>query len=287
MEKVSNGNMSLFIVFKYIFIKNSFIYFIPYLALISGVVSAGIGSYLSAYIFVFLHEKAIFYLFDKNNKNRPEILNSLTWKGKIITSYIFSDIFKLAVFLPFEARKQRIQMSQINMTLSETLKYSWRAYPTLFVRDIVFRTVTIGSFLNNLNLEHTPQLKYKMEDIRDYISMKEKAGEKVKYNYFLDYSKISIYSKVNQIFINLIFSTIIGTILSQPFDTIGTKMLTQTRLKYKGLFQSYSLIMKEESFKKLIFSGLSFRVSFNLLSGTLVMFSYEKLNCIVSNYNDI
>jgi len=254
--------------------------------LISGVVSAGVGSYLSAYIFVFLHEKSIFYLFDKNNKKRPEILNKLTWKGKVITSYIFSDIFKLAVFLPFEARKQRIQMAQYKITLAETLKYTWRAYPTLFLRDVIFRTVTIGSFLNNLSVDHTPQLKYKMEDIRDYIKMKEDMGERVKYNYFLDYSKISIYSRVQEVFLNLIFSTILGTILSHPFDTIGTKMLTQTRLKYKGIYQSYKLITKEESFKKLVFSGLSFRISFNLMSGTLVMFSYEKLNTIVFNYYD-
>jgi len=254
--------------------------------LISGVISAGIGSYLSAYLFVFLHEKSIFWLFDKNNKNRPDFLSSLTWKGKIITSYILSDIFKLAVFLPFEARKQRIQMAQYKMTLSETLKYAWRAYPPLLIRDLIFRTVTIGSFLNNLNLNHSPQLKYKMEDIRDYIKMKEDIGEKVRYNYFLDYSKISIYSSVPQIFLNLIFSTILGTVLSQPFDTIGTKMLTQTRLKYRGLFQSYKLILKEESFKKLVFTGLSFRVSFNLLSGTFVIFSYEKLNSIVFSQYD-
>jgi len=254
--------------------------------LISGVISAGIGSYLSAYLFVFLHEKSIFWLFDKNNKNRPDFLSSLTWKGKIITSYILSDIFKLAVFLPFEARKQRIQMAQYKMTLSETLKYAWRAYPPLLIRDLIFRTVTIGSFLNNLNLNHSPQLKHKMEDIRDYIKMKEDMGEKVRYNYFLDYSKISIYSSVPQIFLNLIFSTILGTVLSQPFDTIGTKMLTQTRLKYRGLFQSYKLILKEESFKKLVFTGLSFRVSFNLLSGTFVIFSYEKLNSIVFSQYD-
>ena len=254
--------------------------------MISGVISAGIGSYLSAYLFVFLHEKSIFWLFDKNNKNRPDFLSSLTWKGKIITSYILSDIFKLAVFLPFEARKQRIQMAQYKMTLSETLKYAWRAYPPLLIRDLIFRTVTIGSFLNNLNLNHSPQLKYKMEDIRDYIKMKEDIGEKVRYNYFLDYSKISIYSSVPQIFLNLIFSTILGTVLSQPFDTIGTKMLTQTRLKYRGLFQSYKLILKEESFKKLVFTGLSFRVSFNLLSGTFVIFSYEKLNSIVFSQYD-
>jgi hypothetical protein len=125
-----------------------------------------------------------------------------------------------------------------------------------------------------------------MEDIRDYIKMKEDMGERVKYNYFLDYSKISIYSRVQEVFLNLIFSTILGTILSHPFDTIGTKMLTQTRLKYKGIYQSYKLITKEESFKKLVFSGLSFRISFNLMSGTLVMFSYEKLNTIVFNYYD-
>lgn len=116
--------------------------------------------------------------------------------------------------------------------------------------------------------------------------MKEEIGEKVRYNYFLDYSKISIYSKVELIFANLIISTILGTIISHPFDTIGTKMLTQTRLKYKGVIQSYNLILKEETIKKLFLSGLSFRISFNLLSGTFVIFSYEKLNTIIFNHYD-
>jgi hypothetical protein len=255
------------------------------LALISGIVSAAIGSYLSAYLFVFLQEKTIFYLFDKNQK-KPEILSQLTWKGKIISSFIFADIFKLAAFLPFEARKQRIQMAHKNFNIQETIKYSLRAFTPLLIRDMIFRIITVGTFLNNLNLEHRPQLKYKMSDIRDYIKMKEEMGEKIRYNYFLDYSKISIYSKVQVIFLNLIFSTVIGTVLSHPFDTIATKMLTQTRLKYKGVFQSYKLILKEESIKKLFLSGLSFRISFNLLSGTFVMFSYEKLNEIIFKYYD-
>jgi len=177
-------------------------------------------------------------------------------------------------------------MAQNNFKISEMIKYTLRAYPTLLIRDVIFRIVTVGTFLNNLNLEHKPQLKYKMSDIRDYIKMKEEMGEKVRYNYFLDYSKISIYSKVQLIFLNLIISTIIGTVVSHPFDTIGTKMLTQTRLKYKGVIQSYKLILKEESIKKLFLSGLSFRVSFNLLSGTFVMFSYEKFNEIIFNYYD-
>lgn len=248
-------------------------------------VSAGIGSFLSAYMFVFLHEKTIFYLFDKNKKdNRPNFVNNLTWKGKFVVSYMFCDIVKLAVFLPFEARKQRIQMYQKDIQFNEMLKYTWRAYPPLLIRDLVFRTVTLGSFLNNINLEHSPKLKYKMEDIRDYIHMKEKAGEKVRYNYFLDYSKLSIYSTVQAVYLNLIFSTIIGTVISHPFDTIATKILTQTRLKYKGLFQAYKLIIKEESFKKLLFSGLSMRTSFNLLSGSVVIFSYEKMNMVIDNY---
>lgn len=192
----------------------------------------------------------------------------------------------MIAFLPFEARKQRIQMAHNNINLSEMTKYTLRAFSPLLIRDLIFRTITVGTFLNNLNLEHTPQLKYKMSDIRDYIKMKEEMGEKVRYNYFLDYSKISIYSNVQLIFLNLIFSTIIGTVISHPFDTIGTKMLTQTRLKYKGTIQSYKLILKEETIKKLFLSGLSFRVSFNLLCGTFVMFSYEKLNMIIFNYYD-
>jgi hypothetical protein len=197
----------------------------------------------------------------------------------MIWSYVLSDFVKSTVFLPFEARKQRIQLahSSLDIIFPNVFKYMLRAYPALLIRDTIFRVITFSSFLNSLNVEHKPRLKYNLEEIRDYIKIKEKQGEKYNVSYFMDYSKFNITSPFSHIMLNLLLCTVVATVITHPLDVIITKMLTQTRLKYKGIIQSFRLISKEENYKKLFFSGLSVRFSFNMLSAMSVLVFYESM----------
>lgn len=194
-------------------------------------------------------------------------------------SFLLSDLVKTTIFLPFEARKQRIQLyhSLSEIKLSTVANFMVRAYFPMILRDSIFRVITLGTFLNSLNVEHKPTLKYNLGEIRDFIKLKSEQGEKISFHYFIDYSKFNIRNPPNIILIKMLFCTLIATVITHPLDVITTKMLTQTRLKYKGLFQSYNLILKEEGSKKLFMSGLSLRCSFNMISAMVVLVMYEGL----------
>jgi hypothetical protein len=119
----------------------------------------------------------------------------MDWKAKLISSYILADIVKVSVFLPFEARKQRIQMYHVINDLGKKnySNYMMRAFIPMVLRDTIFRIITLGAFLKQLNVHHQPTLKYKLNDIKDYIRTKEKSGQKVNVSYFMDYSRFHIW----------------------------------------------------------------------------------------------
>ena len=78
--------------------------------------------------------------------------------------------------------------------------------------------------------------------------------------------------------------TAIATFITQPIDVISTKILTQTRLKYKGIFSGFKLVIQEEGYKKLFLAGLSVRISFNMLSAMSVMLLFENINYYIKKY---
>jgi len=218
----------------------------------------------------------------------------------MLASYLISDLSKITVLLPFEARKQRIQMFHIqnkNISMFNVTKIMFRAYIPLIIRECSFRLVTLGCFLNFLIVDHSPRLKYNLEEIQQYIKMKEKLGHQVNYSYFFDYSKYEIKSTFNNIFANLVLCTIFGTFITQPLDVVATKILTQTlttnhlannetstSLKYKGLIHGLKTVYYEDGIKKLYFSGLSMRMGFNILSALSVTLLYDNLNNLFNDY---
>jgi hypothetical protein len=239
-----------------------------------------VGSFLAGFTFIYTNEKFLEYFFNKKSKHYE-----MNWKLKLLVSYLMSDVIKAAVFLPFEARKQRIQMfhNLTDLTVGNMGNFMLRAYFPLVLRDLLFRFISFGSFIKFLNVEHQPVLKYKMPEIQSFIKYKEKMGESVEPHIFVDYSKLVIKSNFNAIFFNLVFCTMFATVVTHPFDVIATKILTQTRLKYRGLIQTYNVVVREEGVKKLFMSGLGVRFSFNMLCSMSVLLLFEKMNIFVKN----
>jgi hypothetical protein len=253
------------------------------LALISGVTSAGIGAFIAGYTFVYINDKALEFLFDKRGK-----YYGLAWKAKLLYSYLISDVVKSAVFLPFEARKQRIQMyhNLSDLTIGNMGNFMFRAYTPMLLRDLTFRIISFGGFIKLLNVEHEPSLKYSMSEVQNFIRYKQERGENIEPHIFIDNSRILVKSTFNAKFFNLVICTCIATLITQPFDVICTKMLTQTRLKYKSIIQSYNLIQNEEGVKKLFISGLGVRCSFNILSSMTVLLLFERMNLFIRKAYD-
>lgn len=233
--------------------------------------------------FIYSNDKFLLYFFRQSKK-----FKDFSWKAKILLSFICSDVIKSLIFLPFEARKQRLQMSQNfnDVEPVSTMKWAARAYPGVVLRDIIFRVITLGTFLNGLQTEHKPQLKYKLDDIKAYIKEMEKQGKRINYSYFMDYSKFLIKSNFNSIFFNLISCTVIATVITQPLDIAITKLLTQVEPKYKGPFQAIKLIYQEQGIKKLVYSGLTMRISFNVLSALSVLLFFENIKNYLTKYYD-
>lgn len=251
--------------------------------MIAGVTAAGVGSFLSGYFFIYCNEKFLFYFF-KKKKEKPPYIDQLSWKGKVLLSYICSDVIKSTIFLPFEARKQRIQMCQSYVPVQFVVQNMTRAFLPFVLKDVLFRIVTLGSFLNFLQVKHQPHLKYDINDIRDYIKSKESNRERILVSDFVDYSKIEIYSPFSMIFFNLIMCNIVATLVTQPLDVIATKILTQTEVRYRGMISAYKMIIKEDGVIKLVYSGFQFRLAFNILSSMSVMILYEKINKLIKDY---
>lgn len=250
--------------------------------------SGALGSTLAGYFFIIANESLLQYFFRKTKNKTKSWSDDLNWRGKIILSYIFSDFIKTTIFLPFEARKQRIQMSQNIGEIGPPKLFSciMRAYFPLLLRDAIFRIITLGSFMNTLVVEHKPILKYDLGTIRDFIHIKEQKNEQVKVSYFVDYSKFVVYSPFKFVYFNLVLCTIIATLVTHPLDLIVTKMLTQTQPKYKNLIQSYNLIVKQEGVKKLFLSGFSVRLTFNILSAFCTFFLFETFESRLKSINE-
>ena len=69
---------------------------------------------------------------------------------------------------------------------------------------------------------------------------------------------------------------IISTIISHPFDLLFTKLASQRSLRYTGLLNAITSTLKEEGAGKL-FSGLAFRLLYNIIGTTIMGNSYNKL----------
>lgn len=74
----------------------------------------------------------------------------------------------------------------------------------------------------------------------------------------------------------MFFSTIIATLISQPLDVCFVKIASQRQLKYTNVLKIPMDIIKEEGFGKFAVSGLWARMTFNLLSTTILFNSYDR-----------
>ena len=144
-------------------------------ALIKGITAASFGSALSSLVFISTNEFLLNKYFKDyklnvmnlkfgniNQAKKLEQLNKdFNWKKAIIKSYIISDILKSIIFLPFEARKQRIQLCQASEYMYNSLFYSntIRAMPLYIIRDCLTRLISFGLFFNYMDATFSPRLK--------------------------------------------------------------------------------------------------------------------------------
>ena len=207
------------------------------------------------------------------------------WKLKILKVYLISDFFKALVFLPFEARKQRLQLCQDSYDNRLFLKNLIRASPIYLTKELLFRFLTIGSYLAFCHISFEIKLKYSYEEIRNFIKDAEKRGKRFDRASFyeIEYFPITSFGAVFPI---LLTSNILATILTQPLDVVNTKLLTQTDDTYRSALGAFRTINMQDGNRKLFLSGLVPRMSFNMLSSMAAIVFISSFNSVLlSNFN--
>lgn len=188
--------------------------------------------------------------------------------------------------MPFEARKQRIQMKHASEFLYNSNFYinTIKAYPLLLIRDVIVRVLTLGVFLNLMDVVYSPKPVYNINEIQNILKQAEINGFSVDVNMFIDYSHFNNFSSFNNQFSMLVMCCFFTTILTHPLDVLATKYLTQTDKTYGSLFKTISRIYKYEGIKKFFYSGFSPRLTFNVISALNIMTIYNSINGELMKY---
>ena len=128
--------------------------FCSILALISGIVSGFFGSGIGALTFMtsYKYFSEIAYT-DSRYKDAD-------FRYKNMVVYMISDTFASITKLPFECRKQLVQMSNYDIDAKLILRNSYYGMMPLIARDVGFRSIILGTYYATTDIEHRPVLRY-------------------------------------------------------------------------------------------------------------------------------
>ena len=125
-----------------------------FIALISGVVSGFFGSGIGALTFMTAYTQFSDII------GRDERYQNVDFRVKNMAIYMSSDILASFTRLPFECRKQLLQMANYDIDLKLILRNSYYGLMPLMARDVCFRGIILGSYYATTDIEHRPVLRY-------------------------------------------------------------------------------------------------------------------------------
>ena len=205
--------------------------------------------------------------------------------------YLTADVFASVARLPFETRKQLVQMSNYQIELSVIWRNAYYGVVPLMARDVLFRSIILGTYYATTDIEHKPCLKYSIPQIMEFMRVRRAQGyndtlqelEPFLYDQHSYHIKTSYTTRITM----LIAANFVGTFLTNPIDVCLTKILTQTQkegAKYTGLFNALQTVAKEEGRHKFL-SGLHPRFMFNLMNGFMFLFIYDRFTHYINEIN--
>jgi hypothetical protein len=86
-----------------------------------------------------------------------------------MTIYLASDVVASVFRLPFETRKQLVQMSNYDIDLKVIMRNSYYGIIPLVVRDVAFRAIILSTYYSTTQIEHKPVLRYSIPEIVHYM----------------------------------------------------------------------------------------------------------------------
>lgn len=72
-----------------------------------------------------------------------------------------------------------------------------------------------------------------------------------------------------------------ATFLSNPFDVMVTKMASQRYIKYESPIQAIKMVINEEGWQKLFFSGSVPRIMTRVIEAVFLRYAYEHMTNLV------
>ena len=213
----------------------------------------------------------------------------LDFRLKNMLIYVCSDLLASLSRLPFETRKQLVQMSNTDISLNLIARNSYYGLVPLIVRDTSFRFMILGSYYSTTQIEHRPVLKFTIPQIMDFMRSRRELGYDDKLqdmqSIFYDYHSYSIKTSYPMRLTMLILANLLATAITNPIDVCLSKILTQNtidgKVKYTGLIQALNTVYKEEGKHKFL-SGLHPRFMFNLMNGFLFLFVYDRFTHFIN-----
>jgi len=137
--------------------------------LISGVISGFFGAGSGALTFMTFHNLLTSKFFT------PEWEN-VDFRAKNMLIYLTADVFASVARLPFETRKQLVQMSNYQIELSVIWRNAYYGVVPLMARDILFRSIILGTYYSTTDIEHKPCLKYSIPQIMEFMRVRRAQG---------------------------------------------------------------------------------------------------------------
>lgn len=207
----------------------------------------------------------------------------IDFRVKNMAIYLSSDILASLIKVPFETRKQLLQMANSEIPLEVIVKNTYRGIMPMVVRDTSFRFILLSVYYGTTNVEHKPMLKYTIPQIMEFKRIRREQGYNDSFadiqSTIYEYHNYSIKTKFTTRLTMLILANLFGTFITNPIDVCLTKILTQNPdggpPKYNGLIHALRTVYKEEGHMKFL-SGVHPRFMFNLINGFLFLFVYDR-----------
>lgn len=102
-------------------------------------------------------------------KENIGFLKDADFRVKNTFIYTCSDIAATFVRLPFEARKQLVQMANYDIDLKVITRNLRIGLMPLMMRDVTYRFIIQTSYYMTTSIEHKPALRYSVPQIMDFM----------------------------------------------------------------------------------------------------------------------
>ena len=135
-------------------------------ALISGVVSGFFGAGIGGLTFMTCYEYLTQQVYAKENIG---FLKDADFRVKNTFIFTCSDFAATFVRLPFETRKQLVQMANYDIDMKVISRNLRIGLLPLMMRDVTYRFIIQTSYYLTTSIEHKPALRYSVPQIMDFM----------------------------------------------------------------------------------------------------------------------